>query len=244
MRDLEHALRELGSAWAPPATPDVAATVMAQLPGRPRRVIATRTRVRFAAAFAALVVGAVAAIAPAREAVLNFFDVGAVRVTTSTSPVVVGPTRPDEADLGVRTTADGARRAIRFSLADAAGTALAKPDDVFLRGDGETAIVTLVWRDLDGRIEALLSQARGSLLMEKFIDPGKPPTRIAVDGAAGYWFTGGPHGFGYLDGRGELVPGTSRLAANVLLWERAGVTYRLEGVPSLDGALAVARDLR
>ena len=35
-----------------------------------------------------------------------------------------------------------------------------------------------------------------------------------------------------------------RRAGDVLLWEEGGVTYRIEGAPSLDEALAVAGSLR
>ena len=51
------------------------------------------------------------------------------------------------------------------------------------------------------------------------------------------------HEFFYLDADGEPQPDTARLAANTLLWERDGVTYRLESALDRDAALAIARQL-
>ena len=49
------------------------------------------------------------------------------------------------------------------------------------------------------------------------------------------------HEFLYLDANGNPQPDTARLAANTLLWERDGVTYRLESALDRDAALALAR---
>lgn len=246
MRDLERELHDLGTHWDAPATPDLANAVIADLPERPRRAVATRRRIRIALVCAAVALGAVAAIAPARDAVLDFFDFGAVRVSTDTPGTTGGaPTaRPDEADLGAPATFDAARAAASFEVKIPEAAPLGAPDDVFIRDPGTEAIVTFVWRAPDGTITTLLSQARGTLLMAKFIDPSAPPQPVLVDGSAGYWFTGGPHTFGYLNAAGDLEPATTRLADNVLLWDRAGVTYRLEGLASLGASLRVARELR
>ena len=71
--------------------------------------------------------------------------------------------------------------------------------------------------------------------------PGTTIEPVTVDGAAGYWLGNGVHEFFYLDTQGNPQPDTARLAANTLLWERDGVTYRLESALDRDAALALAR---
>ena len=65
---------------------------------------------------------------------------------------------------------------------------------------------------------------------------------VSVDGLAGYWVVGSPHAVIFRDRRGRMIF-SRRLAANVLLWERDGVTYRLEGDITLRRALGIASTL-
>ena len=58
-----------------------------------------------------------------------------------------------------------------------------------------------------------------------------------MNGANGYWLSGAEHTFVYLDRTGEYQQDRARLAANTLLWERDGMTYRLES--ALDRADAL-----
>ena len=53
-----------------------------------------------------------------------------------------------------------------------------------------------------------------------------------------------PHAIAFIDRAGNFVTDTLRRSGPVLLWERDGVTYRIEGLDSLDDAQAVAGSLR
>ena len=65
-----------------------------------------------------------------------------------------------------------------------------------------------------------------------------------MDGAPGFLLTGEPHFVLLVNPVGEVVEETARLARDVLVWERDGVAYRLEGDFSRDEALELARSLR
>ena len=48
---------------------------------------------------------------------------------------------------------------------------------------------------------------------------------------------------GYVDRSGRFITDTVRRSGAVLMWERGGVTYRIEGLRSLDDAQAAAATL-
>lgn len=69
---------------------------------------------------------------------------------------------------------------------------------------------------------------------------------VEVDGGRGYWIEGEAHRFFlYREGEGgEPRAEDYRLAGNVLLWERDGLTFRLESPLSRSEAIVIARSLR
>jgi hypothetical protein len=73
---------------------------------------------------------------------------------------------------------------------------------------------------------------------------GVAPVRdVTVNGQPGAWIPS-VHEIGYLDRSGRFVRDTVRRSGPVLLWERDGVTYRIEGLHSLAAAQRVASSLR
>ena len=93
----------------------------------------------------------------------------------------------------------------------------------------------------------VLSQWRGEQLpfAQKQLGPGSRTVGVDVRGSNGLWITGAGHEIVYRDPTtGRIVAKSRRLAGNVLIWEAAGVTYRLEGARTIADARAVARNLR
>ena len=89
-----------------------------------------------------------------------------------------------------------------------------------------------VWNSVPAlaRGELVLTQFRGRLIAEKRIDPNVTTVEhVTVDGVDGVWLSGGPHAIGYLDSDGAFRTETLRRVGDVLVWERLGVTYRIEG---------------
>lgn len=236
MSELESRLAELPVEW-PPA-PDVAARVRARVEAQPR---GRRFRPAWAVALAVLVLGGgVAAVSPARSAVLRWLGIEGVRIER----VPVAPTpAPSASPLG---------------LGDptplAAGTlvprALGRPDAVYAQGER----ITLLYRPRRGlpeseqsRVGALLTQFPGrtnAVFVRKFAGPDTTIERVRVDGEPGFWLAGAPHGLLYEDPSGAVVEAPSRLAGPTLVWRRGGLTLRLEADVTKERALAIARSIR
>ena len=67
---------------------------------------------------------------------------------------------------------------------------------------------------------------------------------VQVAGQPGYWFSGEPHFFTYLDTRGEITDEQTRLAGNTLVWQAGAQTLRLEGRLPKQEALRIAESMR
>lgn len=217
--NLEHELRELPIAF--PEAPDLAPRVLARLERPMHRWWLAPALVALAAA------GALLAIPQTRAAILDLLRIGGVEVQrVETRPRA--PVRPPA--LGREVSFETAQRAVDFPLlAPSASIAY-----------------------LDGRMVNLrfkryvLSQWRGEQLpfVQKQLGPGSQALSVDVRGATGLWITGAAHEIVYRDPTtGQIVAKSRRLAGNVLIWEAAGITYRLEGARTIADARAVARNL-
>jgi hypothetical protein len=222
MSELEPALRELAGDIAWPATPEVASRLELE-PRRPRR------RAALVAIALVLAAGAVALAVPqARSAILRFFHVGGVAVErVETLPH--GAALPLGADLGRPVTQTEAARVLGepFALPDVAG---ARPA-LYERHGVVSAL-------LPGQKPVLLSELGSAGLLKK-LTVGSTTVEIVVvaPGVEGLWLSGGEHVF-----FGPRLP--PRLAGDVLLFERRGLTYRLEGRSLAKArALALAREI-
>ena len=224
---------------------DVVVRALDQI-ARTERRTRTRRRVTVFAAVAATIALLVLVIPPARHAVADLFGIGGERITrTSSLPSNLGT----RFDLGRSIDVDDARRDAPAPIATP--NRIGAPEAAFTgRPAGGTSFV---WEPsvqlppvFDSDIGLLLTEFPGTLdrhLVEKVVPPGTTIEPVTVDGAAGYWLGDGVHEFFYLDAKGNPQPDTARLAANTLLWERDGVTYRLESALDRDAALVLARQL-
>jgi hypothetical protein len=251
LTDLERELLVLGDEIAWPPTPDLAAAVSARIAAEPRPVPRRGLRwpqlhPRFAAALAAIVVVIVAfgilfAASPGvRATVRDWLGIGSVRITRVERLPDLAPAR--ELGLGKRVTMATAER--EFGTV-ATVRALGAPDAVYF----DAALprrVTLVYLARTGLpagkagVGALLDEFEGDTPIayaEKLVAGHVPITHVKVDGADGY-FIGGSHALQLPD---ELRP---RLAGNTMVWQRDGVTYRLETALGLRRTLALARSVR
>jgi len=52
-----------------------------------------------------------------------------------------------------------------------------------------------------------------------------------------------PQGFYLLDGQGRVQEDRARLAGHALLWQRNGVTYRMESALTLDQSIGLAESM-
>jgi hypothetical protein len=147
-------------------------------------------------------------------------------------------------------TAAEASRIAGFAVQTPA--ALGEPSAIYV----ETAPVrvTIVYASVKGiptspqaGVSAIVVEFKGTIetqIMAKVTGPGTTLTAVPLGKGVAYYLAGQPHQFFFRDPAGNLQPETLRLAGNTLLWEDAGVTYRLEAEVSLEEAVRIASTLR
>jgi hypothetical protein len=237
-RDLDVALGEL----------DLSGAVIRRLQESTRRAVPRRPRRRVVIALVATVVAAATlAIPPARAAVTSFFEIGAVRVHEQPLPgAVAGPLV-----LGRLTTLGDARARMQVVVPTARG--FAEPDEVWF--DHKAGGVTsLVYRAKPGLPAAEHTEGVGLLVQEfvgdgsgflnKYLGHGAHAERVAVGPDEGVFITSGDHFLAYEDATGEGHTEDGRLVGNALIFQRGGLTIRVEGNLPLERMVAIGASLR
>jgi len=268
--DLERRLEDLGRHLDYPGAANLAAAVgrrarqagaprpfwrralLAPVPGRsawPSTLLA-------AAAIAVVVIAALVAFPPSRDAIAGFLGlrgliVQRVPLTPSAGPSNTGPLGRRLA-LGNEVTLAQARAAVPYPVLLPAS--LGEPDQVYLLNPSSRQAVALVYLPRAGLPESahtgvglLLIEFPGKLqsaFMEKMLGPDATLEQVSVDRQPGFWVSGSPHGFLYLDQKGEVVDDTYRLAGNTLIWNQGSLLLRIEADIGKEQALAVAASLR
>ena len=219
--DLERDLRAIELEW--PETPELRLSLPAQSRSRRPWLVAIATAVVVA-------VAAALAVPQSRGAILRLFHLGGVTIVrVDTLPPA--QERPLAAGLGPVVSRSEAEGLLRTAPLLPPGPA--PPLHV------ANGVVSLVLADR-GRPVLLSELGSGDpLLMKKLLATGTSIEGTRVGPAYGYWISGAPHAV-------YLGPDVSpRLAGNVLLWQRDGLTLRLEGNGLTRGrAVALARSLR
>jgi hypothetical protein len=229
MTELERALVALGRDIDFPATPDVWAGVGERLHRRRwlRPVV-------FAVALVALAVGVAMAVPPARSAILRFFHIGSATVErVETLPPA--QERPLVSGLGPALVREDAEMAAHVRMRLPKGV---RPQRFY----AQAGLIATVIR-VDGK-PVLLAEMQGDQmgLVKKFA-ASETTVEPADIGEFGLWLQGGRHVLLWQFGHGELRQVQTRLAGNVLLWERNGTTYRLEGALDKGRMLELGRQI-
>ena len=236
MIDLEAALFDLGEHLDHPAGTGLEVAVLQRIRAPESVDEHRRTRVRTALAIAAAIVviaGALVAIAPARRAIADWLGIGAVEIRrvehplpngsgTATVPGAPGSSSTVDERLELAT----AQRRVQFTIAiprdPSAGARTGITVDTRVPG----GLVVLTYPRFT--LVEIASQDGGPVA-GKFVPPGVSVDPVTVGGDPGLWISGA-HQVTYLDRSGRLQTDTVRRSGPVLLWTRAGVTYRIEGL--------------
>lgn len=181
-------------------------------------------------------------------------------ITTALSPSATSDeattTAASTAGFGESITLAEARKAVAFTVRIPSDSRLGDPDLVTLERDVAKGLVTLWWKPNDrlplpasptNRAWGMAFSAfRGSVedwSFSKMLGPDARVEFVTVQGASGRWIEGEPHQLAIAtDGQSAMV--TNRLATNTLVWERDGITYRLEAKVSRDLALSIAETVK
>jgi hypothetical protein len=137
---------------------------------------------------------------------------------------------PTDLGLGDEATLAEAIEHVSFTLR--LPDALGPPDGI--HRDGENG-VSMYW---DGPI-VLTQRSPSRIYAEKRLVADTDMIEVTIEGGLGLWIEGAPHEFTLVDGDGDPIEVTTRLAANVLLWQTAGIDHRLELTGDLDDAMAI-----
>jgi hypothetical protein len=243
MNRLEALLSDAGEMVAWPDA-DLTLRVVGSLdrPVRPQR----RRRALLAVAVMVLVIASLLAIPTTRQAIADLLGVAGIRVELGAGDL--GDVGYD-LDLGEPATSADAASALGF--APAIPSSIPLPDQVYL-AKSPVEQLHLAWAASPELPEIgqtgvglLITQfrANGTSAFLKRSTPETDLAMVPVSGVDGFWLEGAPHLLAQdVDGV-PVEREVSRLAANVLIWEREGVTYRVESNLSLAETLAIARSM-
>ena len=229
--------------FAFPQTPPIASRVAARLREPARRVpaFAWRPALRFAAVAAAvlaIVAGASLAVPQSRDALADFFGLSHVRIEVGPR---LGPPAPELApgNFARPVTLGDAAAVVDFELRFPTRDGRRIIPNATLLAYG-TSTVIFVYED-EGYD---LYQSRGGIFGKGAPDPNSYED-LEIDGGPAYWFFEGGHIAWLEDYLGRVVIESRRTVERAtLLWEEAGITYRLETSLSQEQAIEVARSLR
>jgi len=169
------------------------------------------------------------------------------------SPTPIPTAGPPGSTLGLgrQVTLAEATAEAPFPVTVPTDPAIGPADTVWIDGVGR---VTLVWAARPGLpsttepgIGLIVSELPGSIepdYFQKLLNAGTTMEAVDVGGAAGYWISGGPHEFIYVDPSGQPVFETRRLVGDTLAWSVGPITYRLESDLGRDESIRLAETLR
>ncbi len=233
--------------WPTPS-PHLSTRVIARIESEPTTARHSGWR-RLAIAMAAVVVvtGVMVFSPSTRQAVADLFGAAGIRIGLTPDPA---PTVGADLDLGEPIQVDDIGQAVEFVIRIPAGDDPGPADGVYLGDDGQ---ITMVWAGNqtlpaagETDVALLLVQRKAYDLGdfgEKAIGPETEVQGLRVEGQPALWIEGAPHTLTLLDSQGNPVEETTRLAANVLLWEANGVNHRLETTGDLQSALVIVETL-
>jgi hypothetical protein len=187
-----------------------------------------------AAAAIAVAAAGVVAVAPARSAVAGWLGIGAVEVSQGPPPATSSPPAPTTTRPPLDLTA--AQRLVAFEITPPSGAG--EPSRITVDRRVPGGLVTLTYDDYTV-VEVATDPDEPTIA--KFIEGGTIED-VVVHGHAGMWIPEA-HRIGYIDRSGKLDFDTLRRAGPVLLWSVDDVTFRVEGPPTLDQAMAVANTI-
>jgi hypothetical protein len=190
---------------------------------------------------AAAVVGTVVVVAPARAAVVDvvgdLLRVAGIEVRREPAPGGL-PATPSPLP-SLRTTAlDQARRVALFTLREP--SVLGAPEQVLLAdpdATGAPRVVTMTYRG--GKVR--FDQFDGAM-SPVFFKTAPDARWIQVGPDPGIWLPA-PHPVTYIGRDGTEHTASARLSGPALIWAAGNVTYRLEGLSTLEEASTVAESV-
>jgi len=249
----EEQLSQLARDFKYPVTPDVARATLRRWRAERPAVIYRRVWVYAALAIIAVCLG-ILATPQARAGLIEFLQIGGVRLWLSAptvtptamleptpqatpSPIPTPTLMPSLRELKGQTTLAAARQTTPFVIPFP--PELGEPDLVFAQRMGERPMIILVW--LDDQQPAHIRYSLHLLTCEMCVTKTEPKVieTTTVNEKPAIWASG-PY---MLELRNGTIAIRRLIEGNVLIWENAEVTYRLETAGTLEEARRLAESL-
>jgi hypothetical protein len=246
----ETRLKELTGEFSYPATPPIARKVMARI----RKPVSSSRKLAWAFTILLLAFASLMAVPTVRAAVIEFIQIGVVRIFPSnealptqtpdpkiTSTAVPTSLIPFLASISGETTLTEARRIANYPIAlPAHPPDLGEPDHVFVQEAAE-AMVILVWADEENPQQMKMSLhliPQYSWVIKKANFETVKLTTVQGEQAA--WTTGP---YPLIMNNGDIHY-TRLIEGHVLIWTQGDLTYRLETGLSMEEAIRIAESLQ
>jgi len=249
---IEPRLQALAKEFKYPSTPSIADEVMSRIGGAGKRLRIGR-QLAWALTMLIVLLAGLLVVPPVRAAVLEFIQIGIVRIfpspvqtpvqtieapSTATPAVNTTSLLPILEKISGETTLEDARSMIDFPIS--LPSDFGRPDHVFLQ-DANGWMLILIWLDPQqpDRIQLSLHMIEeGSWTIEKL-----QPTVIektTVNGQRAMWTVGEYP----LIMQNQDIQFMRLVNGNVLIWEGNKITYRLETDLDLNAAIRIAESLQ
>jgi hypothetical protein len=264
----EEQIRSLAKGLDYPRTPDIAGSVMPRLQakgigrrGKGMPGFISR-RLAWSLTIILILFTSLMLIPPARAAIIEFIQIGVVRIfraeptpivppnqeiPTTRAPVTATPLPTSQALIPIlerlagEMTLEEAEKAVRYPIMlPTYPPELGKPDRVFVQ-DAEGKMTILVWIDPKQPDQVLMSLHMippGSWAIDKF-DPAQVQ-ETTVNGQRAIWAVG-PYPLRMRDGDLQFM---RLIEGHVLIWKDRSITYRLETDLGLEEAIKIAESLQ
>ncbi|MGA9531942.1 MAG: hypothetical protein WBR18_04430 [Anaerolineales bacterium] len=243
LTDFERRVASIAGAFPFPPTPDVRAGVVEKVRREAAKAAVVR-RLAWGALALCLAAGLITAVVPAaRAALVEFMQLGSVRLRLGPDVQVVGPSGKTAVtwppDFAGETTLDEARRNFPYEVRLPSPSAgLGAPDLVFAPDDPAASVI-LIWLSPDGEQPRLaLFELAPSAIYEKQSMAIIERTQVA--GRSAIWASG-PY---LAEVQGGGLAERRIIEGHVLIWTDGGLTYRLETGGSIRDAVATAEGLQ
>ena len=253
----ENQMKSIAKRMDYPRTPNIAGSVMTRLCASTRRRFFSR-KLAWSLTMILVLFSSLMLIPPVRAAVVEFIQIGIVRIfprpidvistatpdslipETATPSIPAGTLIPSLSRIAGETTLADAQKRLDYSiLLPTYPSDLGSPDHVFLQ-DAEGAMTILVWLDPRQTNRVLMSLhfvPEGSWGIEKseprFIQQANVNDQPAI------WAVG-PYPLRLSNGDLDF---TRLIDGNVLIWADGNLTYRLETNQPLEEAIQIAESL-
>lgn len=242
---LEGALIDLGDLIDWPVGGDLSTGVLAKI-----KVLTRSPRHWLAPALAALALLVVLLVSPpGREAVAWLLEVAGIKLEFK--ELTVPTTSPSVLAVGEEVPLAAAQAAVDFPLR--LPRSLPDPDSIQIASWGEGKQVVMAW-DASSQLPEVFETGIGLLIVQfearveedlltKNATEATVVEHVTVQGFPGFFLSGAPHTVFFLDPGEMIFEDSVRLAANVLIWEADGITYRIESELGLEETLEIAESL-